>query len=192
MKCAHCCFSCTENGSDMSLEDFQLALKLTPCKVLTITGGEPTLHPLFWTYINMGLVTGKTIVTTTNGKRIEDALKIAKMAREGILYGSLSLDIYHESISEEVKRAFLSTRSKNDKRVIRSNNVPAYEGRAKNLQIYDDTRCCCEDAILYLNGDVYACGCKTIKLGTLKDGFTIPSWHERGFCASQILSGQFL
>ena len=192
MNCPHCCFSCTTSGSDMSLEDFQLALKLTLCKHLTIGGGEPTLHPLFWTYLDMALETGKTIFVTTNGKRIEDALKIAKMSREGILVGSLSLDIYHEPISEEVKRAFLSPRSKNDKRRIKENNIPAYEGRARDLDVYDDTRCCCEDAIMYLNGDVYACGCKTINLGTLKDGFSIPSWHERGFCANSILSGQFL
>jgi hypothetical protein len=192
MKCAHCCFSCTGSGSDISMEDFQLALKLTPSNLVNITGGEPTLHPLYWIFIDMTLAAGKIVTTTTNGKKAKDALKIARMAREGILYGALSLDRYHESISEEVKRAFLSPRSKNDKRKIKSNDVPAWEGRAKNLEIYDNTKCCCEDAIMYLNGDVYACGCKTIKLGTLKGGFSIPSWHEIGFCANSILSGQFL
>ncbi len=49
MSCEHCCYSCTHEGEDMSLETFRNCLGFDEYN--TLGGGEPTIHPLFWQFL---------------------------------------------------------------------------------------------------------------------------------------------
>lgn len=96
MRCPHCCFDCTSEGIDLSLEDFKKIISiLNPYGVL-LTGGEPTIHPNFWEifwYLRDNYV---DVLVTTNGKRTEDAIRLAQLASERKCAAILSLDEFHE------------------------------------------------------------------------------------------------
>ena len=52
MTCAHCCYSCSPRKRNfMSKDVFVKALDLCDLDDISIGGGEPTLHPLFWDFI---------------------------------------------------------------------------------------------------------------------------------------------
>jgi MoaA/NifB/PqqE/SkfB family radical SAM enzyme len=100
-------FSCTEEGEDMSMETFQQALS-HQSEYVTIGGGEPTIHPLFWPmlietishpYIN-------DMWMATNGAETETALKLARLAKKGVIACALSQDKWHDPIDDEVLEAF--------------------------------------------------------------------------------------
>lgn len=49
MRCSHCLFDCTEQGTDMSFDIARQAIDIASNyeEYITIGGGEPTLHPKF-------------------------------------------------------------------------------------------------------------------------------------------------
>ena len=55
MNCAHCCFAATRKGEHMPLNIFQKALQVAVRRGdhLTIGGGEPTMHPDFFKYLEL-------------------------------------------------------------------------------------------------------------------------------------------
>ena len=106
MLCPHCCFSCTAKGTDMTMEIFRAALELVGDDYICIGGGEPTLHPKFWELICEAISYADDVWLATNGKRKKMALKLAKLAKKGVIGCRLSLDEYHDEIDEEVIDAF--------------------------------------------------------------------------------------
>jgi uncharacterized radical SAM superfamily Fe-S cluster-containing enzyme len=57
--------------------------KLEPAALLNVGGGEPTCHPLFWDFISIAKADRNNRVwLATNGKKEDDARKLAEMVRD--------------------------------------------------------------------------------------------------------------
>lgn len=164
MKCLHCGMACTSRGRDMSLETFKQALTHVDEKdQLEIGGGEPTLHPLFWDFLGLAICKCNNVWLATNGKITPFALRLARMARDGIVAVELSQDPWHEKIDSRVVNAFTKILDPcgvqvNDKRGIRNTSKNLIKaGRSKQGM----EGCICEgDPFVKPDGLVYQCGCK--------------------------------
>jgi len=194
MTCAHCCFSATREGEDMSRETFLAALEYagTHGEMITLGGGEPTVHPQFFDFLGLALAHNalhgaSPLLVVTNGKRKDAALKLAAMAKQGMLYVELSQDDYHDPIAKEVVVAFTPTRNRSygyseerstDYRGIRdtSDRLIAV-GRAVVENLGGEDGCCCEDLLVAPDGTFYSCGCKHTAMGTL-DNPQIPDDYD--------------
>ena len=191
MACEHCCFAANATGTDMSIDTVKAALKFAAQSgdYLTIGGGEPTIHPQFWEIV--GLVLAGTALDdvvpliVTNGKRKDIALRLAALAKRGVLAVELSQDDFHSPISSEVVMAFQKKRQgysfdrdTNDYRGIRTVERILPVGRAieENVATEPDG-CCCEDLLVDPEGRIWACGCKTIQLGTIGEPNIPEDWH---------------
>ena len=173
MECGHCCYSCTNEGEDMTTEVFKKALAYDD-EVVSIGGGEPTIHPKFWEFISLALGTCDYVWLSTNVKNTEIALMLAKLHKKKVLQCELSLDEYHEYIEEEVRVAFWKIESIRDVTRDGSKN-PIRIGRAKDILDEDDVceedeTCPCSEFVVKPNGDVMACGCEDApRLGNVTD-----------------------
>lgn len=196
MECAHCCNSCgPKTGGHMSKATFLKALDL--CEQYGespfLGGGEPTVHPQFWEFF--GAIMARYtrfdvgIGMVTNGKKTEDALALAALAKGGILSVELSQDSYHEDIADEVVKAFTKGNKRlgygerdNDMRGIRSgaDQTVYAQGRGVNISGAEEG-CCCEEIVIDPEGRIWACGCKKVQYGTV-DAPEIPAEHESGTC----------
>lgn len=171
MKCLHCCFSCTSKGVDMSMEVFKKALELED-EVITIGGGEPTIHPNFWEI--MGLTIGRMSCGNvphiiTNGKLTETAISLAKLAEKEAIYAELSLDQFHESIDPEVIKIFQRNKNRYEEsgfQDIRTNRIVWKQGRGKKVSGALEG-CACEDIFVEPDGKIWSCGCKSVSFGTV-------------------------
>lgn len=175
MRCKHCGFACTAKGLDMSIDVFKQAIKMvsdtgdTAC----IGGGEPTIHPMFWEMLGYAIVMQQEegrVWLATNGKKTADALRLANIAKMGIVCCELSQDRYHAKIDSKVVAAFQKSKSKTfgystsnpgnsrDFRGVRNTTeirMPIKAGRSK--QGTDD--CICEDMFITPDGTIKQCGC---------------------------------
>lgn len=158
----------------MSREIFVLACQLAEKLggFIELSGGEPTLHPLLWDFMGIALkyMRDKTIYITTNGKKTEDALALARAAELRTIHADLSLDSYHELIDYEVVQAFENSHA--DFRRIRDithggTMAPAPFGRAASWADPKDIRCPGNDISVTPDGTIYACGCMTRTYGTV-------------------------
>lgn len=177
MSCAHCCFVCTADGEDMSLELFQQTLQ--HCKSsLTIGGGEPTIHPKFWDFLELAIEGGYQIGIATNGSLTNTTLKLAALAREGTIACVLSQDAYHAPINQRVIDAFKSAPIQaayphiaytDDFRVRRD----VTEGLTNNGRCdFGRDDCCCTGTFVKPSGIVHHCGCDDSPItGSIQDGF---------------------
>ena len=174
----------------MSEETFSLACKVAEDRgdYISIGGGEPTLHPLFWKFIAKAIATasraGTGVWLATNGSRTEDSLTLAAMAKSGVISCALSQDQYHEQISPEVVKAFSRKKvegdyytGQNDFREIRTINEVMDYGRAKENGLGETDRCPCDDLFVSPTGKIYSCACKLECYGTVKRD-RIPSDYE--------------
>jgi len=178
--------SCTKKGEDMSITTFRNALKYDG--MLTIGGGEPTLHPLFWQILMEAIAhSEESLWMATNGSQTEIALALANLAKKGVLGVALSLDVFHDPIDCKVVEAFTkslnhpsSYNTSTDYREIR--NVSGHlikAGRCKD----GEEGCICSSLFVKPNGDVKGCGCKNAPLfGNVNKGFEIPYMFEDGEC----------
>jgi len=197
MECEHCCSSCgPKTGIHMPMAVFKKALDFCAENGDSpfIGGGEPTVHPKFWEFI--GLVLGRAheldteyISLITNGKKTEDALALANLAKRGVLGVGLSQDEFHEEIDERVVEAFTvdkgypsiySNDRDHDHRWIHGDNGRGYRtvyptGRGKDCATEEG--CVCEDLQVDPHGRIWACGCKTKQFGTL-DNPDIPADYQ--------------
>jgi hypothetical protein len=180
----------------MSRRVFRQACKLAEERgdTISIGGGEPTLHPLFWDFIGIALAATAddegTLWLATNGKRTEDAIRLARLAQRGILAVDLSQDWYHEEIEPSVVQAFTRGREKqgsnyygkrsNDFRGVRDvSGKVCSTGRAEN---WGDTNSCpCPDLFVHPTGKLYLCGCMKNPAGTVWKP-NIPEDHESLTC----------
>jgi MoaA/NifB/PqqE/SkfB family radical SAM enzyme len=166
----------------MSEKVFRAACQMD--EVITIGGGEPTLHPQFWKFLAIALAYGSEGVwLATNGSQTETALVLAKMAQRGVLGVALSRDHYHRDIEPEVVEAFTSKRgfgNDNDRREIRSVREIMSAGRGKDISGATD-KCPCSDAIVKPDGRVVWCGCDDAPyVGNVLKGHFKSSWEESG------------
>ena len=163
MTCEHCGMNCTEKGDDMSLLVLKKALEWInnheEDEIITIGGGEPTLHPYFWQVL--GLTLSKFDVwMATNGSITDTAIALAKLSGKN-LYVALSQDYYHDKIDEVVIHAFEYNNC--EIRDVSENLIN--EGRAKenglvDLYDYKDT-CICNGLFINPRGEIKPCGCSS-------------------------------
>lgn len=174
MHCAHCCYSCTSKGTDMKPEVYRKAIETIGDYdgIISIGGGEPTLHPNFWEIIGLSIAHAfEGVWLATNGSQTKTVIALAKMAKSGVISCELSRDTYHEAIDSKVYDAFNNLKRYNqtsdDRRGIRSVNTIIAAGRGKNISgsVND---CPCEEVFIKPNGDAYMCGCKDApRLGSI-------------------------
>lgn len=187
MTCEHCCNSCTEDGEDMSIEVFRSALEEFGWEYVSIGGGEPTLHPLFWQFLGESIATFEHVWLATNGSQTQISLALAKMARKGVIGCALSQDDYHDPIDDKVIQAFTKPNSNryldngnNDCREIR--NVNGNEINSGRCDFGKEKSCACPGTIIKPNGDILGCGCDDApKLGTVFAP-EIPEGWQTGEC----------
>lgn len=177
MACDHCCFGCTANGEDMSLDVFRQIVNLPGH--ITIGGGEPTLHPLFWEFLDLAIHRGDTIPgIATNGSMTEITLRLAKLASQGVITCVLSQDIFHDPIDQQVIDAFKGAPQQNgyphvaysdDYRIIRDSSAGlSNSGRCD----FGHDTCPCSGFFIKPSGDVRACGCLDApSLGCIQTGY---------------------
>ena len=190
MSCEHCCYSATKDGEDMAIEMFKKILDKWHQEIdcgngyVTLGGGEPTLHPKFWDFVELAWKYGRPWMVT-NGSNKKDALLIAELAKKGYLHGVLSLDKWHDPISREVIDAFteglthqdhgrfkcmISTTDPNDRREIRTVILPYAGGRAVQFEVSTKS-CPCPGFQFVPSGDIYPCGCDDAPIiGTVDSG----------------------
>lgn len=201
MNCAHCCYA-YGNGKPGEHMEWKLYKKIIDeysdeisrhNGYITLGGGEPTLHPLFWQFVAYGTAHGR-VWLATNGSVKETALTLCKLAKKGVMSVALSLDDYHDPIDEEVIEAFSEgmkvyeshgyseqypENDCHDGRSIRSVKMPLPGGRALGFDKKDLREGCpCNQTQIKVNGDIYACGCPdSPKLGTVQKGITDEKWR---------------
>lgn len=189
MECAHCGMNCTANGEDMSFEVFEKAIMFDP-ESSELGGGEPTLHPRFWEFLGYALGYSEWVWLATNGKIADIAIRLANLAKRGVLGCDLSLDEYHEYINPKVIAAFQDGKKSHqwiydnkslDRRAIRdtSNNL-VNAGRCD----WGGDGCICPGLICKPNGTIRACGCvdSPVMGNIMRDDFRIPPDYELGEC----------
>jgi len=163
MMCDHCCYRCTPDGEDMSIETFQNALAFEG-ECVAIGGGEPTLHPHFWEIMGIALGTAEYVWLATNGTQTRTSLALAKMAKKGVIGCELSLDQFHEysMVDEEVKVAFWALEHGIRDITRDGSQDPVRAGRYNDYRDEDEGRdeCPCPEPMIKPNGDVMACGCE--------------------------------
>ena len=197
MACKHCCMNATAKGQDMTRETFLAACKLSEDRGDTIFlgGGEPSLHPLLFDFIGLALAhdtsgTGPGAVgIVTNGGVTKIALKLAEMARHGLIACELSQDALHDPIDPAVVKAFTKKPSPesygvygtktddHDYRGIRSVKEPYRQGRWKSGK----AECACVELCIEPDGRIFACGCRKVQYGTVFNP-QIPDTYQSGEC----------
>lgn len=183
----------------MSMATFKAALSLASedGSMLTIGGGEPTLHPhcmdFVWMAVRATLQNsfhaGMSIVgLVTNGSVPKRALEIAAMARAGLVSARLSYDKFHnvKMVRKDVLRAFQAEQiesdwgppRKKDERDLRTINRWEYfvapHGRALDNNMGDHPTikkdsCFCEGIFITPDGRIWQCGCCEKQIGHTSD-----------------------
>ncbi len=184
MRCEHCCNSCTEIGSDMTMETFRNACKIIETHEMDVSlgGGEPTLHPLFWEFFGLTLRFSNPEMppfVATNGSMERDAMALAHLASRGVASVRLSYDQFHDRsmVSQLVLHAFnygrrkpfeyrssLDVHSYDYREVVAESYRTSATGRASN---WGDDYCVCEDWVVTPNGDLFTCGCRVQCVGNV-------------------------
>src|SRR6202161_560884 len=95
LHCAHCFVSATRRGATMAYQQITDVLipRLAACRVerLTLTGGEPTIHPQFLDVVRAFRSAGMTVGLCTNATTL-DAQQISELARIGGVHCNVSID----------------------------------------------------------------------------------------------------
>ena len=102
MSCAHCLFSCTEKGKDMSMGVFKDSIKIAKeyDSYITIGGGEPTLHPKILEMVGYSaLMLDGAPTMITNGSCSEDVWEtLFSASLKGILSLHVSRSPWHDEL----------------------------------------------------------------------------------------------
>lgn len=177
MSCAHCCFDCTADGEDMDIDVFHKIVQSAGS--ITLGGGEPTIHPKFWEFLDLTLEYTSWSQITTNGSMTEIAIELAAMAKEGKITCTLSQDVYHDPIHPAVIKAFEGATLLHgnrlvidgvDERGVRdvTTGVVSNNGRCD----WGEDFCCCKGTFIKPSGAIHACGCADAPIiGHVYDGF---------------------
>jgi len=95
LHCVHCFVSATKRGSSMPLADVEdiLVPRLHECRVrrVTLTGGEPTIHPDFLAVVRSFRRAEMDVGVCTNGTDLDEDF-IAELVEVGGVHVNVSLD----------------------------------------------------------------------------------------------------
>jgi len=168
----------------MSLEVLRAALD-NGDGYYTIGGGEPTLHPNIYQIILEVVAAAEPqgVHIVTNGSRTHDALLLARLAKAGVISACVSRDNYHAAIDPAVYDAFQRSTADRDLRGINEGGPVLARGRGRNIPGAVDG-CACADLLVDPAGDVWACGCKTMRIGNVLTGYQVPDDFEPGTCTA--------
>lgn len=170
----------------MSLSTVKAALKLAEemGEGIVLGGGEPTLHKQFWEILGLALGNSSDeefgVWMATNGTVTDTALRLANLARRGVMGVCLSRTQWHKEQKIQpdprVLKAFDGFRRSggwgaelsNDLREVRSqagsHGVPFAVGRAEE---WGAEGCACDGLHVDPEGGLWECGCKIASLGTV-------------------------
>jgi MoaA/NifB/PqqE/SkfB family radical SAM enzyme len=133
--------------------------------MISIGGGEPTVHPKFWQFLDYAMAKTDGIWLATNGKRTRDALRLALLAKIGDVSVDLSLDRWHEPIDKRVVKAFTEDPcdSAYDSRGVRNVGRHFSPGPIRSGRWKEGNRieCPCPETFVRPSGEVRQCGCKS-------------------------------
>jgi len=200
MKCAHCGFACTRTGEHMPLNVFQKALSIAVSRneAVTIGGGEPTMHPRFFEFLELVREEARrgnfeiTPFMVTNGKATGKArrlLRILEREREILEPGErtidarLSQDEWHEPIDRDVVARYARLGDKHRATALHTVQRIAPVGRGAS-QRFDwmrekwGAKCFCDTPLVDPQGRVWACGCKKHLLGSVWDCGVLDDYEE--------------
>jgi len=169
----------------MSLETARSAVAEFGAEYVSIGGGEPTLHPLFWQILMETAAKVEGVWLATNGSQTETALALAKLAQKGTIGCDLSQDEYHDPIDPRVVRAFNrdprpSHGPSPDLRGVR--NVGGNEINGGRCD-FGESGCVCNDLLVRPDGTVRGCGCEDAPaFGNVNTGVDVPDGWEWGEC----------
>lgn len=150
-------------------EAIRVAASLEFPMPITLEGGEPTLHPLFWDMAEFASqsLPDSHVGIITNGYDPEQAFRVLEWHLEGRLKAELSQDKFHTPISQEVVSAF-----QKHGLIRESGDEILKVGRALQNGIGDSARhdgtpiCICDEFFMPPSGEIFSCGCKMISFGT--------------------------
>ncbi|MGO9219772.1 MAG: radical SAM protein [Streptosporangiaceae bacterium] len=95
LHCAHCFVSATRRGTTMPYQQITDVLipRLAACRVerVTLTGGEPTIHPQFLDVVRAFRDAGMAVGVCTNATTLDDQ-QISALARIGGVHCNVSMD----------------------------------------------------------------------------------------------------
>lgn len=175
MQCAHCVYSCTQDGDDMDFDTFKTAQDVVTRyesennfrELIIISGGEPTVHPMFWEFVEEALRRSKWVVVLTNGKRTKDAMRLAEMAEQKLLHVKLSLDEWHEKIDDDVIARFSNQIGlKQITTVVASSLI--HWGRATQLGLAPaGSGCPGANLLCEPSGELWLCAHRDVSYGTV-------------------------
>ena len=204
MTCPHCCFNCTRKGEDMDLNVFERVLDIISERgdLITIGGGEPTVHKDFFKFLNIAIdwyntdLIQEPPLVITNGKLKGKTHKLLDMIEDEChedFYIELSQDEWHDPIDETVVSRWKRVAKYHEKVDIRTVRKLTPVGRAGEPErgldyLWNDEKCACDDLFFAPDGSVYSCGCKHTKLGDVWNlssrvlqEYDISYAHEGGF-----------
>lgn len=172
MLCAHCGYSCTAEGEDMSLDTVRAAIEWAEQHghAIYIGGGEPTLHPQFLDILVLLLSSDATLHgITTNGSHAKYAKMLFRL-RDVLGDVSLSWDQFHdESLVDAGIRELFDSEYGHIKTVLPMSVAPV--GRGADLAGFTEESaieeritslgigCLCPDMHVKPSGDLYFCAC---------------------------------
>jgi MoaA/NifB/PqqE/SkfB family radical SAM enzyme len=169
----------------MTLKTFKNYVKLCEerdCGI-EIGGGEPTVHPQFWKFMEVAIASDVDVWLCTNGKKTRTALRLLGMALDGTIRVSLSLDKWHDPISERVMREF-------------EDNAGCHWGSVSLKRAYEGVlikagrtkhgleQCFCDTIFIKTSGDVYGCACGDAPhFGNVNDVVDVPDYWDDDTCS---------
>jgi uncharacterized radical SAM superfamily Fe-S cluster-containing enzyme len=163
MNCSFCVADAKgiNNGLDMYEGVFKKALQtcMSIKSPLLLGGGEPTIVPNLWRFIDLSMDTGLPISITTNGKDTLNALRLADLAEQGLIRVILSLDEFHEPIDSIVEEAFAFSNNPNNSKFIRRTKLENIIKKGRS-QTGIENVCSQPNYYMDIEGFIYACGCE--------------------------------
>jgi hypothetical protein len=171
----------------MDIDTFKKAVDISVREdgLVIIGGGEPTVHPKFYEFMEYAL--GFNVDITTNGKIKDRALYLLDLAKNRKINLTLSLDKFHDPINCDVQKLYEEYAIKG---LVGINVVkkPEFIGRAlyncTNSRIRRRIRrsvikpTCCGIPCVQPNGNIYRCICKNSKIIG-----TVNSWRQQLFAS---------
>lgn len=143
--CPHCMECSNPNGAMMDARTFVKAVKFSDfigCRVITVSGGEPTLHPQFYEFCKMlNFVYKKTFTIVSNGTWIDNAEIVEQVRRICRFENFTGMQVYTNKLFykdyEKIKANENNFRSISTKILVDYSQIRGMKdlGRAKNYDV---------------------------------------------------------